>query len=101
VSPFGPEIFAKDTSEVQGLFLKALSPIADSTWKFFGRTSFDPEAVNVVALRWEPPQILYDAEVIPYTQEKLESLFAAFDLRLKIFIFVEPPALLPLLKKYR
>jgi hypothetical protein len=87
-------------SELQSLFLKALKPIANCTGKFFGQT-YDEGSVNVVVLRWEPPEHTFNPEMISYTQEKIETLFVDFNLPLKVIIFTDPEIPLELLRKYK
>jgi hypothetical protein len=100
VSAVTVEHFSFRVSELQSLLLKALKPIANSTGKFFGE-AYGEEVVNVVALRWEPPDPSFNPEMISYTQEKIETLFADFNLPLRIIIFTDPEIPWELLRKYR
>jgi hypothetical protein len=100
VSAATVEHFSFRVFELQSLLLKALKPIANSTGKFFGE-AYGEEVVNVVALRWEPPDPSFNPEMISYTREKIETLFADFNLPLKIIIFTDPEIPWELLRKYR
>lgn len=88
-------------SELQGLFLKAIRVIVSAQPKFFAKETLDPEAVNVIALRWEAPDILYDPQVIELTQSRIEQLYADFDLQLTVVIFPGTGPEMPLETLYR
>ena len=89
-----------EISEIQSLFLKAIKPIVGALPKFFG-DSYLPDVVNVIALRWEPPDIVYSPEMLAYTQEKIEKLFEEFNLQLRPVIFCDPEIPWDLLKQYK
>jgi hypothetical protein len=89
-----------EVSEVQSLLLKAIRPIAGALDKFFGNT-YTPDALNVIALRWEPPDFLYTPEMLSYVGEKVEGLFADFNLQLKPILFCDPEIPFDLLQRYR
>jgi hypothetical protein len=55
--------------------------------KFFAKETLDPNAINVIALRWESPDIFYDPQVIELTQGRIEQLYADFGFQLKVVIF--------------
>ena len=91
---------AFDLSELQGLFLKVLRRVIDSSPKFFGDT-FVSASLNVVALRWEPPDIFASTDVTTYVADQTERFFAAFTLQLKpIIFFAEPEIPKALIKQY-
>jgi hypothetical protein len=85
--------------EVQALFLKSLRIVADATPKFFTH-SYSPEHRNIIALHWNPPEFMYNPEMLAYTGEQIEKLFAAFSLQLTPVIFCAPAIPWPLLKQY-
>jgi hypothetical protein len=85
--------------EVQALFLKSLRIVADATPKFFSR-SYSPEHRNVIALHWNPPEFMYNPEMLAYTNEQIEKLFEAFSLQLAPVIFCDPAVPWPLLQQY-
>jgi len=100
VSGITEEHLTIGSSEIQSLFLKAIRPIAGALDKFFG-DAFDPVSLNVIALRWEPPDFLVAPEMLSYVTEKIEGLFDSFGLQLKPIIFCEPLIPLELLQRYR
>lgn len=85
--------------EVQALFLKSLRIVAEATPKFF-RESYNPEHRNVIALHWNPPEFMYNPEMLTYTSEQIEQLFGAFSLQLTPVVFCDPALPSPLLKQY-
>lgn len=85
--------------EVQALFLKSLRIVADATPKFFSE-SYSPEHRNVIALHWNPPEFIYNPEMLAYTNEQIEKLFAAFNLQLTPVVFCDPSVPWPVLKRY-
>jgi hypothetical protein len=84
--------------EVQALFLKSLRVVAHATPKFFSE-SYRPEHRNVVALHCNPPEFMYNPEMLTHTNEQIENLFEAFSLQLTPVIFCDPPLPSPLLKQ--
>jgi hypothetical protein len=85
--------------QVQALFLKSLRIVAEATPKFFSE-SYSPDHRNVIALHWNPPEFMYDPEILAYTNQQIEKLFDSFSLQLTPIIFCDPAPPLPLLKKY-
>ena len=85
--------------EVQALFLKSLRIVAEATPKFFSE-SYNPEHRNVIALHWNPPEFMYNPEMLTYTNEQIEKLFEAFSLQLTPVVFCDPALPWPLLKQY-
>jgi hypothetical protein len=100
ISPIRTEHFDFNVSELQSLFLKALRPIVSSNSKFFGEM-FSKEVINVVALRWEPPDIFFNPKIISYIQERIGKLYAEVELQLKVIIFTDPEMPWELLRKYK
>lgn len=100
VSAINEEHLTVEISEVQSLLFKAIRPIAGSLDKFFGST-YAPDTLNVIALRWEPPDFLYTPEFLSYVGEKVEGLFADFNLQLKPILFCDPEIPFDLLQRYR
>jgi hypothetical protein len=101
VGAVSTEDLAIAIDEVQCLLLKLLGPLVEASHKFFGEDSFCPEYMNVVALRWEPPGIWFSPEVLTYTAEKIENLFADFRLQLRPVIFCDPELPWDLINRYR
>jgi hypothetical protein len=85
--------------EVQALFLKSLRIVADATPKFF-QESYNPEHRNVIALHWNPPEPMYDPDMLAYTGKQVEKLFEAFNLQLTPVVFCDPALPWPLLRRY-
>lgn len=85
--------------EVQALFLKSLRVVAEATPKFFSE-SYRPEHRNVIALHWNPPEFMYNPEMLTYTNQQIEKLFEAFSLQLTPVIFCDPALPWSLLKQY-
>jgi len=100
VGTVGTDDLALSIDEVQCLLLKVLPRVADALPKFFGKDSFRPECTNVITLRWEPPAFWFSPETLSYTEHKIESMFAAFDLQLKPIIFCDPAIPWDLIDKY-
>jgi hypothetical protein len=101
VSGITRESLITDVSEVQSLFLKVLRRVFESVPKFFGETFTADKAGNsVIALRWEPPDLLVSEEMMQYVATKIENLFADFQLPLKVVIFVDPEIGWDLIKRY-
>lgn len=73
-------------TEFHNLFIKALRPVADATPKFFGRQS-DPEAENVIAIRWTPPNGFYHDRAPADVAAAIADAFSAVGLQLAVFIF--------------
>jgi len=59
------------------------------------------EIINVVALRWEPPDFVRNEKMLCYIQDKIETLFSDFNLQLKPIIFCDPEIPWDLIKRYR
>jgi hypothetical protein len=85
--------------EVQALFLKSLRVVAEATPKFFSE-SYRPEHRNLIALHWNPPEFIYNPEMLTYTNQEIEKLFEAFSLQLTPVIFCDPALPWLLLKQY-
>ena len=73
--------------EMQALFLKALRVIALAQPKFFSKDTLDPNSTNVIALRWEHPDVFYNPHIVEQTERRIEQLYADFGLQLKVVIF--------------
>jgi hypothetical protein len=101
VGTVGAEDLALRIDEIQCLLLKVLPRVVDALPKFFGEDAFRPDCANVIALRWEPPTLWFSPEALAYTEEKIESLFAAFDLQLKPIIFCDPAIPWDLIERHR
>jgi hypothetical protein len=86
-------------NEVQALFLKSLRIVADATPKFYSK-SYSPQHRNIIALHWNPPEFMYDPEMLTYTGTEMQKLFAAFSLQLTPVIFCDPPIPASLLRQY-
>ena len=101
VSGITSENLVTQISEVQSLFLKALRRVFESVPKFFGDTFTNEQpGINVMALRWEPPDFLVSEEMMQFVATKIENLFADFQLPLKVVIFVDPEIGWELIKRY-
>lgn len=72
--------------EFQNLFIKSLRTVADATPKFFGRQA-DPEAENVIAIRWTAPNGFYSDRVPVDVVAAIANSFSAVGLQLAVFIF--------------
>jgi hypothetical protein len=94
------EHFSISVSEIQSLMLKALRTVTGATDKFFG-ASYRADIVNVAALRWEPPDLLSSDEMLAYTGEKIQSLFADFNMELRTVLFCDPEIPWELIRQYR
>jgi hypothetical protein len=92
---------ATELSEVQSLFLKAVRRVVECTPKFFGE-SFHAgvDDVNLIAMRWEPPEFIASAEMMEHIADQIGGLFTSFQLPLKLVIFVDPEIEWELIKKY-
>jgi len=90
---------SRGIDEVQALFLKSLRIVAEATPKFFSE-SYSPEHRNVVALHWNPPEFIYDPEMLIYINDEIEKLFEAFSFQLTPVLFCDPPIPWPLLHQY-
>jgi hypothetical protein len=90
---------ATGIEEVQALFLKSLRIVAEATPKFYGH-SYNPEHRNVIALHWNPPELVYSPEMLAYTNEQIEKLFDAFSLQLTPVMFCDPEIPWPLIRQY-
>lgn len=101
VSGITSENLVTQISEVQSLFLKALRRVFESVPKFFGDTfTSEQPGINVMALRWEPPDFFVSEEMMQFVATKIENLFADFQLPLKVVIFVDPEIGWELIKRY-
>jgi hypothetical protein len=99
-SAVGEQHLSFHVTELQSLFLKVLRTIMTEVWpKFFGELA-RPEVMNVVAMRWEPPELFYDRTLLTYTQEHIEKLFGDFGLQLKPIIFCDPEIPWDLIRQY-
>jgi hypothetical protein len=88
ISAFLTKHFEPDANEVQAVFLKAFRVVADAQVKFFSKETVVAEDVrNVLALRWEPPNVFYDPEMLERVGSQIGSLFADFGLQLDVFLF--------------
>ena len=89
-SPIRVDDLEFDLSELQLLFVKAFRVVADAADKFFGRHS-DPDAEDVIIMRWEAPKMFYDEGTPQIVQNAIESAFAAVELQLKVVILGSDP----------
>ena len=89
-SPIRVDDLEFDLSELQLLFVKAFRVVADAADKFFGRQS-DPDAEDVIIMRWEAPKMFYDEGTPQIVQNAIESAFAAVELQLKVVILGSDP----------
>ena len=87
VSAMMEDHFDFNLSEMQALFLKSLRVIAGAQPKFFNKETLDPNGVNVIALRWEHPEVFYNPDIVEQTEKRIEQLYADFSLQLKVVIF--------------
>lgn len=87
VSAVREEHLEFDVSELQGFFLKAIRTIVSAQPKFFAKETLDPDAVDVIALRWESPEVFYDPSMLEWTESRIEQPYGDFDLQLKVVIF--------------
>jgi hypothetical protein len=90
-SGIGSRDFEFDLPELQNLFIKAFRGVSASLLKFFGRQT-DPDALNLIAMQWEPAKVMYDPGTIERVQGAIEHAFAAVGLQLRVLMFVYPPA---------
>ena len=75
-------------TEIQALFLKAIRIVVSAQPKFFSKETLATDAVvNVIALRWESPEVFFDPQMLEWTETRIERLYADFDLQLKVVIF--------------
>ncbi|HLJ88544.1 MAG TPA: hypothetical protein VKZ53_17115 [Candidatus Angelobacter sp.] len=90
-------------SELQRLFLKVIRVIVSAQPKFFSKETLDPESVNVIALRWESPDIFYHPQTIELTQNRIERLYGDFNLQITVVIFHGSGPEIPLetLRRYK
>ena len=51
--------------------------MAEATPKFFSE-SYNPEHRNVIALHWNPPEFMYNPEMLIYINQQIEKLFEPF-----------------------
>jgi hypothetical protein len=86
----GPEDLAFDLSELQGFFLKVLKIVSNATRQLFSLGK-GRDAINIVALNWNPPEPFLDPQYPEYIQKRIGRLFASFKLNLKLMIFYQPP----------
>jgi hypothetical protein len=89
-SPIRVDDLEFDLSELQLLFVKAFRIVGDAADKFFGRQS-DPDAENVIVMRWEAPKFMYDESTPQIVQQALETAFAAVELQLTILVLGSDP----------
>ena len=79
-----------DLPDMQRLFVKAFRTVGDATSKFFlGRS--DPHAENVLAMRWQAPDMFYHDAAPELVKQAIEAAFAVVDLQLSVFIFGSDP----------
>jgi len=76
--------------ELQGLFVKSFRVVAGAIEKFFGRQS-NPEAENVMVLRWQAPAVFYDEETPQIVRKAIEAAFDAVGLQLTVFVLGSDP----------
>jgi hypothetical protein len=75
-------------NELQALFLKAIRIVVSAQPKFFSKETLATDAVvNVIALRWESPEVFFNPQMLEWTETRIERLYADFDLQLKVVIF--------------
>jgi hypothetical protein len=75
-------------TELQALFLKTIRTVVSAQPKFFTKQTLAPdEVVNVIALRWESPEIFFDPQMLEWTETRIEQLYSDFNLQLKVVIF--------------
>ena len=86
-------------NELQALFLKSMRVIVEATPKFYS-TSYNPGHRNVIALHWNPPEPMFDPEMLTHTSERIEKLFRAFTLQLTPVIFCAPDLPWALIRQY-
>ena len=86
-SSFGDEILELDHLGRQGLFLKAIRVVVNAQTKFFGQETFEKDGLNLIALGWEPPNKLWDAQMVGEFETRITQLYAIFGLDLKVIIF--------------
>jgi len=73
ISAFLTKHFEPDANEGQAVFLKALRVVAEAQVKFFSKDTFVVEDTrNVLALRWEPPNVFYDPEMLERVGSQIE-----------------------------
>jgi hypothetical protein len=84
-----------NVSEMQALFLKGPRTIVSAQAKFFGKETFDRDALNVIALRWEHPEVLYAPQMVEWTEKWIEQLCDDFGLQLRVIIFGGNGPLMP------
>jgi hypothetical protein len=89
-SRIGSRDFEFDLPELQNLFVKAFRDVSASLLKFFGRQT-DPDAINVIAMQWEPTKVMYDPKTAERVKVAIEQAFAAVGLQLRILMFAYPP----------
>jgi len=99
VSGITKQHLESDISELQALFLKVLRRVVESTPKFFGET-FTSAVTRIIALRWEAPDVLYNPEILKYTAERIENVFADFQLGLRVVVFTDPELPIDLIRQY-
>ena len=95
--------FDFDPSELQALFLKSIRVVAEAQRKSFGRGTSDPDVLNVFAIRWESPEVLFDPGLMREVETRIGDLYSAFGLRLKVVLFPGSGPEMPweLLNRYR
>jgi hypothetical protein len=77
-------------SDLQLLFVKAFRIVGDAAKKFFGRQS-DPDAENIMVMRWEPPLPMYDEQTPKIVGEAIGKAFAAVGLELTVIVLGSDP----------
>ena len=88
VSTVREEHLEFQATEIQALFLKAIRTVVSAQPKFFTKQTLAPdEVVNVIALRWESPEIFFDPQMLEWTETRIEQLYSDFGLQLKVVIF--------------
>jgi hypothetical protein len=104
VSTIREKHLESNITELQALFLKASRTIVSAQPKFFSkRTRAPDEQLNVIALRWESPDIFFDPQMLKWAENRIEKLYEDFGLQLKVVIFAGNGPEMPweLLNRYR
>lgn len=70
--------------------MKAFATIGDALFKFFGRQS-DPKSENVMVLRWQAPDFLYDEATPQIVKQAIEGAFNTVNLHLTVFVLGSDP----------
>lgn len=94
-SSFGTQDLEINLTEMQALFVKLMLTVVEAQKKFFGRKKQEPAVLNVLAIRWENPGLLYSPEPLEWLGNRIEQLYAELELQMKVMIFCEDASLLP------